>query len=167
MLVLFGGKGAGKSTFIKRLLHHNPPRWLLENAHSCILDLLNVSEDTNTIRDTTWNRLVSALDSEKLLAGSREQLLRDLFSDRFEIARKQDLAGLNEASEIYNSQLNLLVSSWKSDWAYCATRLVEHWRIKGRGLLLLLTIPTNTPLKFKTSVLSWLKKLQTRSVALF
>ncbi|ADU36672.1 hypothetical protein [Variovorax paradoxus] len=135
VLVLFGGKGAGKSTFIKRLLHHNPPRWLLENAHSCILDLLNVSEDTNTIRDTTWNRLVSALDSEKLLAGSREQLLRDLFSDRFEIARKQDLAGLNEASEIYNSQLNLLVSSWKSDWAYCATRLVEHWRIKGRGAI--------------------------------
>lgn len=135
VLVLFGGKGAGKSTFIKRLLHHNPPRWLLENAHTCIIDLLDVSEDIKTIRDTTWVRLVHSLDSENLLAGEREQLIHHLFNDRFEIARKQDLAGLNEASEAYNSRLNLLVSSWKGDRAYCATRLVARLKAKGRGAI--------------------------------
>lgn len=135
VLVLFGGKGAGKSTFIKRLLHHNPPRWLLENARICIIDLLNVSEDTNVIRDTTWGSLVDALDSDKLLEGSRDELTKDLFNDRFKIAEKQDLAGLSATSEAYNTRLNTLVSAWKADWVYCAERLVASCEARGRGAI--------------------------------
>jgi hypothetical protein len=135
VLVLFGGKGAGKSTFIKRLLHHNPPRWLLENARTCIIDLLNVSEDVNKIREVTWTRLVQTLDSDALLNRGRDELLSDLFRDRFEVAQRQDLAGLSETSEAYNSRLNSLVSAWKEDRAYCATRLVAHWKSKGRGAI--------------------------------
>lgn len=138
VLVLFGGKGAGKSTFIKRLLHHNPPRWLLENAHTCIIDLLNTSEDIATIRDTTWKCLVQSLDSEKILSSTREILLSYLFSDRHEIAKKQDLAGLSETSELYNSKLNSLVGLWKSDMAYCAMRLVAHSKSKGRGTIVVI-----------------------------
>lgn len=135
VLVLFGGKGAGKSTFIKRLLHHNPPRWLLENARICIIDLLNVPEDTSVIRDTTWARLVAALDCDDLLQGSRDQLTSDLFNDRFQVAEKQDLAGLSQKSEAYNTKLNSLVGSWKADRVYCAERLVANWKSKGRGAI--------------------------------
>ncbi|MBB5217575.1 hypothetical protein [Parapusillimonas granuli] len=135
VLVLFGGKGAGKSTFIKRLLHHNSPRWLLENARTCIIDLLNVPEDPAVIRDTTWTRLVAALDTEGLLQEARDQLTRHLFNDRFQVAEKQDLAGLSPKSEAYNTKLNALISSWKSDRVYCAERLVAYWKSKGRGAI--------------------------------
>jgi hypothetical protein len=135
VLVLFGGKGAGKSTFLKRLLHHQPPKWLKDHSVIALIDLLKVPESTSVIRDAIWDGLVQSLDVENFLEGERQHLLRDLFADRFAIAAKQELSGLSKTSETYNLKLNELVSSWKSDKKYCAKRLLEYWRLQGRGLI--------------------------------
>lgn len=138
VLVLFGGKGAGKSTFIKRLLHHNAPRWLREHAAIAIIDLLKVPEDISVIRPTIWQELVLQLDKERLMDAERDVLLQDLFADRFAIARKQDLAGLQTSSESYNLKLNSLIAIWKSDLPYCAARLVEHLALKEVGAIVVI-----------------------------
>lgn len=135
VLVLFGGKGSGKSTFVKRLLHHSPPRWLREHASIAVIDLLKVPEDSAAIRDAIWSGLVVALDRNKLLASERDDLLGTLFFDRFETAKKQDLAGLSPASEAYNLKLNGLVAEWKADKPYCAERLVERLADEGLGVI--------------------------------
>lgn len=135
VFVLFGGKGSGKSTFIKRLLHHKPPRWLRDHAIVAIVDLLKVPEDTTQIREAIWLRLVSALDRENILSADRNVVLEKLFADRFAIANRQELSGLPRASEIYNSRLNELVASWKNDKKYCAKRLVEYWSAQETGLI--------------------------------
>ena len=135
VLILFGGKGAGKSTFIKRVLRHTPPRWLREHSIIAIVDLLKVPEDQKVIRTTIWEKLVKALDMDKLLESSREVLLKELFSDRFEIARRQDLEGLEKKSEAYNVRLNALTAEWKQDKAYCAVRLAGYWAVKGKGII--------------------------------
>lgn len=135
VLVLFGGKGAGKSTFIKRLLHHNQPRWLKDHAVVSIIDLLKVPEEKDVIREHIWSRLVSALDKDFILSRDRDSLLNDLFIDRFEIAKRQNLAGLNSSSEAYNIKLNELISSWKEDYMYCAKRLVDYWSGKSKGVI--------------------------------
>lgn len=136
VLVLFGGKGSGKSTFIKRLLHHNAPRWLQEHAQVCIVDLLTTPEDQGVIRKTIWDSLVSALDTDKLLDSEREVLTERLFSDRFAVAMKQDLSGLERSTESYNLKLNGLVAAWKEDKSYCAKRLVAYWASKSRGTII-------------------------------
>jgi hypothetical protein len=69
------------------------------------------------------------------LVADRATVLRDLFIDRFEVARKQDLFGLPSSSENYNMRLNELISQWKLDYAYCAKRLVNYWIEKGRGII--------------------------------
>jgi hypothetical protein len=135
VLVLFGGKGSGKSTFIKRLLLHNPPRWLSDHAVVAIVDLLKVPEDHGAIRGAIWEGLVRQLDSERLLERSRDELLKTLFSDKFEIAKKQDLAGLKASSEAYNTKLNDLVAKWMSDKPYCARALCSYWSEKSRGAI--------------------------------
>lgn len=135
VLVLFGGKGAGKSTFIKRLLHHNPPRWLRDHAVIAIIDLLKVPEEPEVIRKAIWEGLVDRLDPEGLLSAERSTLLDKLFSDRFETANRQELAGLTKASEAYNTQLNGLIASWKTDKRYCAQRLVNYWRSQDKGVI--------------------------------
>lgn len=135
VLVLFGGKGAGKSTFIKRLLHHNPPRWLKDRAVVAIVDLLNVPEDIEVVRKFIWNSLVTSFDTSSLMNSDRQTLLTEIFSDRFEIAQKQNLAGLGRDTEAYNVTLNGLVSKWKEDKVYCAQRLVEHWAKQGKGVI--------------------------------
>lgn len=135
VLVLFGGKGSGKSTFIKRLLHHNPPAWLREHSVIAIIDLLLTPEDPEVIRRAIWDGLVDSLDGQGLLASDRSTLLAGLFADRFEIASRQELAGLSRTSEAYNTQLNQLVAQWKADRRYCAKRLVEHWKALEKGII--------------------------------
>ena len=116
VLVLFGGKGAGKSTFIKRLLHHAPPRWLSDHSIISIIDLLKVPEERDVIRNHIWNNLIQTIDKDQLLQGERKDLISGIFNDRFEIAKKQDLSGLNPESETYNVKLNSLISAWKEDY---------------------------------------------------
>ncbi|MDC7694246.1 hypothetical protein PQU94_08130 [Asticcacaulis sp. DXS10W] len=138
VLVLFGGKGAGKSTFIKRLLHHNPPRWLRDHAVIAIIDLLKVPEEPDVIRERIWGGLVAKLDKDNILAGERSDLLEKLFKDRFDIANRQELHGLPKTSEAYNTQLNALVSAWKNDKKYCATRLMEYWKSQDCGIIVVI-----------------------------
>ncbi|WP_454740222.1 hypothetical protein [Cupriavidus necator] len=138
VLVLFGGKGAGKSTFIKRLLHHNAPRWLREHAAIAIVDLLKVPEDTGVIRTNIWQGLIAQLDKAGLLNADRDTLTQKLFADRFDTASKQDLAGLPVVSEAYNIRLNALVAAWKQDLPYCAERLVTHLSDQGRGAIVVI-----------------------------
>lgn len=135
VLVLFGGKGAGKSTFIKRLLHHNPPRWLRDHSVSSIVDLLQVPEKREVVRERVWGDLVSSLDADGLLDSSRDSLLSGLFSDRYEVAKRQDLAGLGKDSDSYNVKLNELVAKWKDDKLYCAKRLTDYWAEVGKGVV--------------------------------
>lgn len=138
VLVLFGGKGAGKSTFIKRLLHHNAPRWLREHAAIAIIDLLKTPEDLSVIRSFIWQEALNQLDRDNILEADRDVLTNVLFADRFATAQKQDLAGLAVTSEAYNLKLNALVSEWKSDVVYCAARLVEYLATKDRGAIVVI-----------------------------
>lgn len=136
VLVLFGGKGAGKSTFIKRLLHHNPPRWLLENSQIAIVDLLNEPEDKKEITRVIWAKTVAQMDTNGLLQADRADVISTLFADRYKVALRQNLAGLPHSSELFNSKLNELVEDWKSDKVYCAQRLVQYWAEQGRGTII-------------------------------
>ncbi|MCG9056000.1 hypothetical protein LH442_08330 [Laribacter hongkongensis] len=138
VLVLFGGKGSGKSTFIKRILHHNPPPWLRDHAVVCIIDLLKTPEDKEVIRSKIWSDLVDRLDIDQLLDQERDQLINSLFQDQFKIAAKQDLAGLPKTSEIYNVKLNDLLLKWKQDKAYCSKRLAGRWEEVGKGVIVVI-----------------------------
>ncbi|MBB1390798.1 hypothetical protein H5185_15440 [Shewanella sp. SG44-6] len=135
VLVLFGGKGSGKSTFIKRLLHHTPPRWLKDHSIISIVDLLKIPEDKETIRTYIWKRLVETLDTENILNSERNIIIEKLFNDRYEIALKQNLSGLQHNSESFNLKLNDLISQWKTDYLYCASRLVNYWGEQGKGAI--------------------------------
>lgn len=138
VLVLFGGKGAGKSTFIKRLLHHNPPRWLKDHAVISIVDLLKVPEDKTVIRDVIWDSLIKGIDTEQILDSPRHELINTLFKDRFQVALKQDLSGLSDQSEAFNLKLNQLIANWKLDKKYCAKKIVEYWREKEKGIIVVI-----------------------------
>ena len=138
VLVLFGGKGAGKSTFIKRLLLHNVPPRMREHSIIAIIDLLNTPEERPVIHAKIWDDLVTSLDTGNLLSTDREHLLRDLFADRFTIASRQELSGLPRSSETYNTKLNELVQTWKSDKQYCARQLVANWQVQGKGVIVVI-----------------------------
>lgn len=137
VIVLFGGKGSGKSTFLKKLLYHNPPEILLQNAILSIVDLLKTPKDEKTIHDSIWERIIDSIDVNKILEKDRDSLL-SLFKDKYDKAKKQILYGLLEDSEAYNIKLNDLVKEWLDDRKYIAQRLVKYWEHFQKGCVIVI-----------------------------
>lgn len=135
VIVLFGGKGAGKSTFLRKLLYHNPPQYLSKYSRVSIADLLKVPESKSKIHDSIWSQIIENLDVDEILKGDREALL-ELFDDKYSIAKRQTLYGINENTDSYNLKLNELVKEWKDDKRYVASRLVEYWKKKHKGCII-------------------------------
>lgn len=135
VIVLFGGKGAGKSTFLRKLLYHNPPQYLSKYSRVAIADLLNTPEEESQIYEKIWSQIINCLDVDEILKSDRNSLLQ-LFSDNYETAKKQVLYGLNESSEVYNLELNKLIQKWLEDKKYVAKRLVNYWRAKHKGCII-------------------------------
>ncbi|MEX0143842.1 hypothetical protein MRBLMS1_004749 [Massilia sp. LMS1-1-1.1] len=137
VVVLFGGKGIGKSTFLRKLLFVRQPQILRKNAVTIIIDLLSTPEELGQVHNQIWQKLVAGLDINKILDGNRDNLLR-LFSDRFEVAQKQDLYGLIDGSVDYQKSLNNLIAEWKKDQKYVAERLVEYLRSIHKGAVVVI-----------------------------
>jgi len=137
VIVLFGGKGSGKSTFLKKLLYHKPPEIISQNAVISIIDLLNTPEEERIIHAVIWDKIVENLDVNGVLSSDRAKLL-DLFYDRFDIAKKQILCGLDEKSENYNIKLNELVKEWLADKKYVAKQLVDFWKEEHKGCVIVI-----------------------------
>ena len=137
VVVLFGGKGIGKSTFLRKLLYVRPPQILKKNSAVIIIDLLTIPEDLNLVHSEIWTSLVLGLDIHGILNGERNQLIK-LFSDRFSIAEKQDLYGFSPDSLEYNKALNSLISEWKKDLKYVAVRLVDYLKSIHKGSVIVI-----------------------------
>ena len=137
VVILFGGKGAGKSTFIRKLLYHRPPPEIRDHSVIVVVDLLECPEDRAQIERETWKQLLDGLDEQKLLKSDRNTLL-GLFADRYDTASKQDLAGLNSSSEAYNIKLNELLGAWLRDSEYCTARLADYWKTRAKGTIVII-----------------------------
>jgi hypothetical protein len=137
VLVLFGGKGVGKSTFLRRLLFHNPPQILRKNSVIAIANLLRVPESKEQVHQFIWQVVVNALDTENILDGDRNSLLA-LFEDRYEEALRQALFGLDSSSDAFNVALNKCVQEWKSDLQYVANRLASRLKSRHKGPIVIL-----------------------------
>ena len=137
VIIIFGGKGAGKSTFIRKFFYHSPPEFIINQSKVALIDLISVPEEKEIIRTHIWKQLCLQLDTECLLDGDRD-ILKDLFSDRYEVSLRQDLAGLDKDSLDYNKKLNSLLHKWKNDRKYLASKLYSKHKANGKESIVIL-----------------------------
>jgi hypothetical protein len=135
IIILFGGKGAGKSTFLRRLFYCNPPPDIQMYAMPIIVDYLQAPQEKDQFERYTWTTIRQCLDINGLLNGSIDDLV-SLFSDRYAVALKQELCGLLPSSEAFIVMRNKLIADWKADDQYVITRLKCHWGQQNRGVVL-------------------------------
>ncbi|KKI39744.1 hypothetical protein VI03_07005 [Burkholderia vietnamiensis] len=131
VVILFGSKGVGKSTFLKRLVNYGQPEVVKNNAIVCIIDLLSTLQDTSEIAKTVWAQIVTELDRDHLL-DSNATCLSTIFKELYESALKTDLYGLRPNTEAFHAALNPLVREWRQNGPLCATELAKHNRAQNR-----------------------------------
>jgi hypothetical protein len=137
VIILFGGKGSGKSTFIRKLLYHRPPASIKDYAIPAVIDLLLCRHDSKHIENEVWTQLLDRLDTKKLLKSDQPVLLK-LFADKYQRAENQILAGLDKKSTAYITKLGDLLESWLEKREYCAMRLADYWKQNQKGVIVVL-----------------------------
>ena len=100
VLILFGGRGAGKSTFLKRFLYQKLPKEIKNHSQVALVGLLYSSQTKEELTKEIWEQVLLKIDLEKIKSGCKESIL-ELFKTEYEIYKKQILIGLDEKSEKY------------------------------------------------------------------
>jgi len=108
VMILFGGRGAGKSTFLKRFLYQKLPNDIKIRSQVSLIGLLYSSQTKDELTIEIWNEVLSKIDIKNIRKGSRDQIL-DLFCEEFEIYKKQILIGLDDTSEKYHDLVRSFV----------------------------------------------------------
>jgi hypothetical protein len=137
VMILFGGRGSGKSTFLKRFLYHIRPIQIDMFSKIALVDLINSSQTSDLLTIEIWNKVLKEIDKEKLYKGTREQI-QDLFSDEFNVYKKQILDGLDEKSEQYQQLVTEFIQKCLFDVKIFSEKLSIYWKDRKRGLIIFL-----------------------------
>lgn len=137
VMILFGGRGSGKSTFLKRFFYYIRPSEIEIYAHLAIVDLLNSAQESSALTKEIWDRVSVAIDTKKVLQQRKEELLL-LFKDKFELFEKQILVGIEKDSIDYHRLVNDFIIKTKEDVKYTCERLSYFLKLKGKGLIIIL-----------------------------
>ena len=135
VLILYGGKGAGKSTFLRRLMYYDPPVEFTLHALPVVIDCLRAPQSKIGLTDYFWNQIIKALDIDQILDQGMSELLK-LFDGRYKIALKQELDGLQEGTLDFIKIRNELILSWKSDKVHVANALQAYWKKNGKKVII-------------------------------
>ena len=135
VLILFGGKGSGKSTFLVSLFNNEKNVNLSEYSVISRVDLLKTANDKDAIKQEIYKQLREKLDIDNIFQGTSDELI-SLFQDKFDIELKQTLSGLNRESEAFILKRNELLNQYKNDDIYCLTRLSNYLRNKQKAVII-------------------------------
>jgi len=135
VLVLFGGKGAGKTTFLVSLFSNKKNKSISEHSVIGQVNLLKIANDKEAIKKEILSQLILKLDIDNLLNASNSDL-ETLFKDKFEIELRQSLDGLERKSETFILKRNELLREYKNDKIYCLERLSYYLRGQKKAIII-------------------------------
>lgn len=137
VMILFGGRGSGKSTFIRRLLFHLRPQEIVRYAEIAVIDLISSSQISDELTNEIWTKVKNEIDKKNLLGGDKNDLIK-LFSERFELFQRQVLNGFANESIEYQKLLNDFIRENLNDTKYCCEIISRYWKNQRKGLVIVL-----------------------------
>lgn len=137
VMILFGGRGSGKSTFLKRFLFHIRPVEIDMFSEIALVDLIDSSQTSETLTTEIWERVRKGVDRENIINASREEIL-NLFLIEFEIYKKQFLVGLSPESEEYQKLVRAFLSENINNTKLFCEKLSLKYKSRNKGLIIFL-----------------------------
>ncbi len=135
VLILFGGRGAGKSTFLKRFLYQKLPREIKAHSQVALVGLLFSSQTKEDLTKEIWEQVLIKIDTENIRKGSKESIL-DLFAEEYNIYKKQILEGLDENSEKYQDLTRSFLLEHINNTKLFCEKLSLKWKSKNKALVI-------------------------------
>ncbi|GHC41725.1 hypothetical protein [Roseibacillus persicicus] len=132
VVILYGGKGAGKSTFLRRLFYFEQPTEFRMYAFPVIVDFLQAPQTATGIARYAWDQLIKSLDQDNILESPIEELAK-LFKDRLDVSASQELAAFD--GKDFEVKRNELLCKWKEDDKYVSKCLIDYWKEKDKCLV--------------------------------
>lgn len=137
VMILFGGRGSGKSTFLKRFLFHQRPIELDMFSKIALVDLIDAPQTVETLTNEIWLRVLKNIDQDHLREADRDIIL-ELYETEFETYKKQILGNLVESTIEYESLLRTFIIQCISDIKNFAEKVSTKWKSKNKGLIIFL-----------------------------
>lgn len=137
VMILFGGRGSGKSTFLKRFLFHVRPSEINMYSEIALVDLIDSAQTTETLTTEIWEKVKKGIDKDNLVNASREEILK-LFSCEFEVYEKQLLVGLKPESEEYQKLIRTFIIEHINDTKSFCEKISLRYKTKNKGLIIFL-----------------------------
>jgi hypothetical protein len=135
VMILFGGRGAGKSTFIKRFLFHEKPIQITMHSQVALVPLLFASQTKEELTNEIWQKTFENIDSEKLRLSSKEELL-DLFKSEFDIFKKQILVDYESTDSEYKKLTTQFINQKLKDIKSFSEKIALKWMLKKKKLVI-------------------------------
>jgi len=137
VMILFGGRGSGKSTFLKRFLFHIRPKEFNIYAEVTLVDLIDSSQTPEALSNEIWERVKKGIDKERLFNSSREDVLR-LYAAEFDVFNRQILVGLEEPNPEYQKLVREFLSEKLADTKLFCEKISLRYKTKNKGLIIFL-----------------------------
>lgn len=137
VIILFGGRGAGKSTFIKRLLFHTNPIEIAMHSEVSLVSLLYSSQTKEELTSEIWDKLIIKIDKDDVQSSDQSNIL-NIYHEEFTVFKKQFLVGLKENGKEYNKLVRRFLEDKLNDKKGFAEKL--SLGAKGRNKALVIFI---------------------------
>lgn len=137
VMILFGGRGSGKSTFLKRFLFHLRPPEINMYAEISLVDLIDASQTTEQLSQEIWEKVRIGIDTKNIAKAGREEILT-LFNEELGIYEKQILFGLQKDSQEYQRLLRDFLNKNINDVKLFCEKISNDLKQRNRGLIIFL-----------------------------
>lgn len=137
VMILFGGRGSGKSTFIERFLYYVKPSEVANYSVTSIVNLIDSAQNKTDLTNEIWRNIRDEIDVKGKLQSGQDVLL-DLFKTEFQIYEKQFLINYNDKSEVRQSLISKFLLEKLEDTKYCCQKLSLDWNNVSKGLIIVL-----------------------------
>ncbi|MCR1026642.1 type I restriction enzyme HsdR N-terminal domain-containing protein [Cellulophaga baltica] len=134
VMILFGGRGAGKSTFIKRFLFHEQPIEIAMHSKVALVPLLFSSQTKEELANEIWQNTFESIDTENFRFESKEKLL-EIFEEEFEIFKRQILSDYEVESSEYKKLTTEFISDKLKNIKLFSEKIASHWMNKKKKLV--------------------------------
>jgi hypothetical protein len=134
VMILFGGRGSGKSTFLKRFLFYIKPKQIIQFAHITLVDLLDSPQTIEELTHEMWKRVLKRIDYDNLRHGDREAILQ-LFNNEFDVFKRQMLVGLDSTDKEYNELVREFVKEHTNNIKLFCEKISIKIKSNNKGLI--------------------------------